>query len=405
MLAARQVCPSVRPIAGGFRQEDFCYASSNNMTVPPNCFYFDALFNNWNRIRLNKIKVQTIQCTNKNRDFCHEVETQDYQINTTTSLPYACFQSWSCKGIAPHQPCVRYYDISLVAKSGGCSPFTYTIAVTNPDINIKKFNCKLETMKIGAPVTTGVTTGITTALTTGVTTGPVTTGPVTTGDISTGDITTGPVTTGDISTGLVTTGDITTAVTSCSIQPYTASNKLDIDKTGGSQGTLGVFKNAPRVMQLLVLSNEGPSTSRKLIGVVFKRHTSTGSHPLLSSTKFDITISKPANSITTLSTGSTFTSNEANPVVVRSGPISIAADTFATQNTYPDSYYICFDTPVTIQGSFVVRINHDGFPSDFAVIAAPHGNKALLSTGTPFTQGTNTVSFPSMRFIYEEELP
>lgn len=138
-------CPKIIPIDS--KQNFSCSVSSKEKNAPKRCFNLDSLFTNWESINLNKMKVQVLQCSNKQRSFCTAVKSKDFHVDLTGSIPQICISSYSCAGVTNNQPCFRYYDV--VATAAECQNAVFSLSIINQKAdNTDNSKCSQQTIEI-----------------------------------------------------------------------------------------------------------------------------------------------------------------------------------------------------------------------------------------------------------------
>jgi hypothetical protein len=116
---------------------------------------------------------------------------------------------------------------------------------------------------------------------------------------------------------------------------------------------------------------------------------------------YEVTLAQAANSVASMST--TFAANLRNPVLVKSGPLSIGANQF-TAGATPNAFgtLVVLDTPYVYQGGdLVMHFTHPGsdstntaFMDGATTLALGYGTsfRALTASSFGFTIGTNTTA-------------
>lgn len=119
-MKQRATCPAIKSA------KESCFISSEKAN--PSCFRLSDIFSDDQLIDPKKVKVQVLQCSSVDREFCNEVKsTKSYKMDTEKSE--ICFNALSCEGISPKSPCVRFFDVKV--SSTGCPSVTYTHGVPN----------------------------------------------------------------------------------------------------------------------------------------------------------------------------------------------------------------------------------------------------------------------------------
>lgn len=127
--------------------------------------------------------------------------------------------------------------------------------------------------------------------------------------------------------------------------------------------------NNPRTYQAQIAASELTAmVGMQITGIQWRLQTSAANAtpwPASDATwaNYDITLAEAANSIGTMST--TFASNMLNPVVVRSGPLTMTANSFpggaVTPGVNDFGFLISFSTPYTYNGGdLVFLVSHGG---------------------------------------------
>lgn len=155
----------------------------------------------------------------------------------------------------------------------------------------------------------------------------------------------------------------------------------------GALNTLVRNTNNPRTYQMQFTSSAlgGLPVGARITALGFRLYTNTTvSFPGITTSwsQYQVTLAQAANPISTMST--TFQANMLNPVLVKSGALSISPNQFtANGNPYPFGTLVVFDTPYVYQGGdLVMYFTHSGSDSS----SAP----AFLDAATNGTPGYGT---------------
>jgi hypothetical protein len=173
------------------------------------------------------------------------------------------------------------------------------------------------------------------------------------------------------SLGNSASGTVTVNVLPGPIAVVTPNNYTSVPGNGGLN-TLVRSTNAPRTYQMQFTPDTlgGLPVGARIIGLGFRIYTNTFADfpsSTVSWSDYEVTLAQAANPVYAMST--TFQENMLNPVLVKSGPLSIGPGTFSTgYNPNPFATMITFNTPYFYQGGdLVMQFMHTG--SDSATTA------------------------------------
>jgi hypothetical protein len=185
----------------------------------------------------------------------------------------------------------------------------------------------------------------------------------------------------------------------------------------GGLNTLLRDANNPRTYQVQIAASElGAAAGQQITGVQFRLQPSSANAtpwPATDATwaNYDITLAEAANPISSMST--TFASNMTNPVVVRSGPLTMTANSYPGGATAPTpndwGFFISFTTPYTYNGGdLVIHFSHDGsnlsnnrFLDSISTTGPGYGTAVRALSGTGYQVATGSAaSFTIMQLTY-----
>jgi len=184
----------------------------------------------------------------------------------------------------------------------------------------------------------------------------------------------------------------------------------------GSGGLNTLLRNSgnPRTyqMQFSPAALGGLPVGAKITGLQFRLVTNSVAFPTNTVTwsDYEVTLAQAANSVSGMSAN--FAANMLSPVLVKSGALSVGANTFTTSASLnPFCSLVVFDTPYVYQGGGLVMLfRHPGSDSansaflDSVVTTAPgYGTDFLALSATTFnaTSGTATsVTIAQIVFAY-----
>lgn len=200
--------------------------------------------------------------------------------------------------------------------------------------------------------------------------------------------------------------------------------------SASSTGLSSAIRKPARVFQTFIDSSllSDITSAGKINGLSF-RITPNQSSPFPSTAvnfaQYDITLAKPSASAVAANglTSDTFADNMVNPVLVRSGPLTIDAKSFTDSNTGVGpagssnfAPLITFSTSYDINPGedLVVLIRHNGYTEDllpdtlwnFETFAYPNGERVATSgvNATAHDQGTSFRN-DAMKFAFDVTLP
>ena len=172
--------------------------------------------------------------------------------------------------------------------------------------------------------------------------------------------------------------------------------------------------NSPRTfqMQFTPAALGGLPVGARITGLAFRLYTNnTADFPSTTTSwsDYEVTLAQAANPIASMST--TFQANLLNPVLVKSGPISLGTATFTSgQNPDPFATMLLFDTPYVYQGGdLMMHFTHTGSDSaltaflDGANVAAPgYGTsfRALSATNNSAASGTANAAITIVEILF-----
>jgi hypothetical protein len=174
--------------------------------------------------------------------------------------------------------------------------------------------------------------------------------------------------------------------------------------------------NAPRTYQMQFSTNVlgGLPVGAEIIELRFRLDTISGTlafpYDTVNWSDYQVTLAQASNSVATMSTN--FADNMRSPVLVKSGPLTLPALTFAGGDS-PNAFasFIVFDTPYVYQGGDLVMLfRHPGsdsvesaFLDDVTTTAAGFGTDFRAFTASSFTATTGTqtsITITELVFTY-----
>jgi len=190
----------------------------------------------------------------------------------------------------------------------------------------------------------------------------------------------------------------------------------------GTEGPVSVnlpANSAARTAQYFIASSQLASLGNnvELTGLAFRLDSATADGPAttFNFSDYEIRIGTMATAFDTIS--NTFASNISNPVLVRDGALSFAANSFSsTGSPEPFGPVITFSTPYsyTTNTALVIEIRHtgsgiSGLLFDGTNVGWGKATNSYLygfyANGATATSGSLTASFPVMSFTYQTAVP